>query len=116
MELLDDGEDLLHQQRGKAHGGLIHQHDLGVRHEGPAGGQHLLLAAGQRARQLAVALFQPGEVVIDLFQVLRDLFLVLDDVSAHAEVLLHSHAGKHMAALRHMGKAQTDDGVGGHFL
>ena len=116
MELLDDGKNLLHQQRRQAHGGLIHQHNAGIGHQGPAGGQHLLLAAGEGARQLLPALLQPGEVGIDLFQILVDFMLILQDIGPHAQVFLHGHAGKHMASFRHMGQAHVDDLMGRRLL
>lgn len=97
----------------KTHGGLVHQQHLRTGHQSPAGGQHLLFSAGEGARQLAAALLETGEVAVDGFQMFRQLFLIPQDVSAHAEVFLHAHAGEYVAALRHVGKAQADDGVGG---
>ena len=55
-------------------------------------------------------------MAVDGFQMFRQLFLIPQDVSAHAEVFLHAHAGEYVPALRHMGKAQADDGVGGDLL
>ena len=47
VDLADDLEDLLDQQRRQAHGRLVQQQHLGLAHQGTAHGQHLLLAAGQ---------------------------------------------------------------------
>ena len=51
---------------GPPQGGLVQHEQLGVGHEGPPHGQHLLLAAGQGARHLTAALLQPGELLVHL--------------------------------------------------
>ena len=108
MHVLDDVEDLLHQQRRKTHGGLVqHQHG-GVAHQGAAHGQHLLLAAGHGTGQLLPALFQAGEQLKDFFFVGADGGGGLR-IAAHIQVLLHGHVQEHMAAFRHMGQALLHD-------
>ena len=58
-------------------------------HQSPGHGQHLLLAAGEGARNLLAPLLQPGEVIEYHLQVLSgNLFI---DVSAHFQVLLDGH-------------------------
>ena len=42
---LDDPEDLIHQNRREAHGGLVQHHQPGFAHQSPGHGQHLLFAA-----------------------------------------------------------------------
>ena len=49
---------------------------------------------------------------IDLFQIFVYLLLIFKDICAHAQIFFHSHAGKHMPAFRHMGKAHIDYSVG----
>ena len=48
----NDTEDGLNQERRQSHGGLIQQQHFGVRHQGPAHSQHLLLPTGQRPSPL----------------------------------------------------------------
>jgi hypothetical protein len=54
-------EQLLAHERGEAERGLIEQQHLRVRHERPADGQHLPLAARHGARELALALGEAGK-------------------------------------------------------
>jgi hypothetical protein len=66
VELLYGLKDEVHQDRGQAHGGLVHEEDAGVLHQGPADGQHLLLASGKRAPLLVPPLVEAGEEGEDL--------------------------------------------------
>src|SRR6266568_150754 len=62
--LLVDGqdrlEDLLDKDRRQSHGGLVEQQEPGAGHERAADGKHLLLAAGERARDLVAPLLEPA--------------------------------------------------------
>ena len=69
VESADDVEDLPDQQRRQAQGGLIQEQQPGPGHQGPAQGQHLLLAAAQGAGRLLPALRQAGKGLINLLQV-----------------------------------------------
>ena len=115
MEALDDLEDLLHQDGGQAHGGLIQHEELGVGHEGAAHGQHLLLAAGEGAGHLPPPLLEPGELLIYPLQVGGDGGIGLGE-GAHLQVLLHGHLLKDPAAFRHLGQAVGHQLGGGHVL
>ena len=66
MQLFYNVKNLLYQQRGKAHRRLVQHHQPGLCHQGAAHGQHLLLAAGQRAGNLAAALGQPRETAVHI--------------------------------------------------
>ena len=113
VDLPDDGEDVLHHQGRKAQGGLIQHHQLGAGHQRPAHGQHLLLAAGERAGQLPAALLQTGEQLVDPLEVLLDLRLVLAQVCADLQVLHHRQVRKDPAPLGAHGDAGRDDLVDG---
>lgn len=78
-------------------------------HQGAAHGHHLLLTAGERAGQLAATFLQTREVVEHHLKILAEIRLVLEAERTHLQVLLHTHAGEHMAAFRHVGHAQGDD-------
>ena len=70
VDLRDEREDLLHQDRREAQGRLVQQQQPGSGHERPPDGQHLLLAAGQRATLLVQALAEPREQHEGLLHVL----------------------------------------------
>src|SRR5574341_159242 len=69
VQLLDDPEDLLDQRRGQAQTRLVEDQDAGLLHQGPADGQHLLLAPAQGLRHLSAAFRPAGEDVVGPFQV-----------------------------------------------
>src|SRR5258707_360703 len=72
VDLLDDRENLLDQQRRQPHRRLVHQDHLRARHQRPADRQHLLLAAGEITRQSG-ALLQAREIVKDHVDIGADL-------------------------------------------
>ena len=100
VDFLDDLENLLDQQRGQAHRRLIHQNHLGLSHQGAAHGQHLLLTAGKRARQLALALFQAREALVDIGHRFGHVGGVGE--RAHLKILFHRHLGEDVPSFRHM--------------
>src|ERR1700730_5985011 len=53
------------RQRGEARGRLIHEQKLWARHEGTTDRAHLLLAAGERAGELAAPLLETREELED---------------------------------------------------
>ena len=100
VAFLDDLENLLDQQRGQAHRRLIHQNHLGLSHQGAAHGQHLLLTAGKGACQLAFALFQAGEPLVDIGHRFGHIGRIRE--SSHLQVLFHRHLGEDVPSFRHM--------------
>ncbi len=72
FRLRDHIEDGVDQHRGQAHRRLVHQQDSGFQHQPAAGGQHLLLAARERAAFLVEALFKAREERKDFFHALAD--------------------------------------------
>ena len=66
-----DAENLLHHQRRQAEGRLVQQQQLRPQHQRARDREHLLLAAGQRARLLAQALLQAREIAEDALKILR---------------------------------------------
>ena len=112
VDLLDDGEDLLHQDRRQAHRGLVEQQQLGPRHQAAADGQHLLLAARKRAAKLVQAFLQAREALEDSLHALADLRRIVTGERAHLQVLLHGQRGEDLAPLRHVNDAAADDLLG----
>ena len=116
MQLLNDGENLVDENRGKPHGGFVHEQDLGVGHQRAPGREHLLFAAGERAAELAGAFLEPWEMVKHLIHIVADAFCVINNIRPHTQVFLYRHARKNMASFGNMRKSHVDDVVGGHFL
>ena len=60
------GQDRVDDRRGQAHRRLVEQHDPRLGHQGPAEGQHLLLAAAEQARRPRGAVGEDREHLVDL--------------------------------------------------
>ena len=71
--------------------------------------EHLLLAAGERPRLLALALGEAREEVEDAVEILVDVAALLALVGAHLEVLEHGHPREDAAALRRLRDAHAHD-------
>src|SRR5262249_16935804 len=82
----------------------------GAGHERAADGQHLLLAARERARDLVAPLLEPSEDREDPVYVLPDTSVGARE-GAHLEVIHHAQAVEDAPALRHVGDAEPDDGM-----
>ena len=82
---------------------------FGCAHQRAADGEHLLLAAGHRARLLLLALLEAREQVEDAVEVLADPLAVAAQVGAQLEVLAHGHALEALAALGRLADAQPHD-------
>src|SRR5215510_10625420 len=100
---LDDLADLTDHPRHEAFGRLVDQHDARLQHHRARDGEHLLLAAGQRAPGLIAALREDREALVDLLQ--QHLATVGGDVrpvEAGAQVLQHREQPKDAPVLRHV--------------
>ena len=113
MELLDDIKNLIHQNRGKAHGWLIQHQKSGVAHHGPGHGQHLLLTAGKGTCNLLAALLQPGELLKNFFNCAGILFRRAG-IAAHFQVLTNRHLLENPSSLRAQSHTKRHDPVGIH--
>ena len=100
------------QNRSKAHRGLVEHEKLGVAHKSAAHGEHLLLTARKRARNLATALFQARELLVDALEAGVDGALGLR-IGAHLEVFLHRHLKKDATSLGYLSQALGNELVGG---
>ena len=102
--------------RREAHRRLVEQQQLRDGHQRAADRQHLLLAAGQRAPGLLLALLEDGEEREDPVNVLREPSLSLRAIRAHLEVLRTLMRGKMPAPFRRLARPRLDDLVGGPSL
>ena len=78
--------DLLHDQRRQADGRFVQQQHARMGDQGAADGDHLLLAAGQRAGQLLAPLRQYREQRVDAFQLAREIGAAAEGVGAQARL------------------------------
>ena len=102
--------ELAHNDGCQPHGDLVEQQDLGLPGQRPRDGQHLLLAARERAGQLLAALLQPGELLVG-----PRLDLGGRDAAAvgpHAQVVAHRQVGEHAAAFGDGDDAGTGQDLG----
>ena len=95
-ELVERFRHLAHHQRSKAFGRLVHEEQVGVRHQRPADGEHLLLAAGERIARVRLARREAGEEGEDALQV--PAFLPVR--ARHSEILEHRERREDAPALR----------------
>ena len=106
--VLEQGEQLLHQDRRQTDRGLVDQHQLGFEHQ-PAGDlQHLLLAAGERRGLLAGLAAQHRETVHRGFHARREVEALRRRDAAELEIVQHGQLGKDVAPLRHVADAVGD--------
>ena len=95
--------------------GLVQHQKARPAHQRAPDGQHLLLAAGQRAAALGEAFLQAREQREDAFQPRGAVGLAaVGGVGAHLQVLRHAHAREDSAAFRRLRDAQPRDLVGRH--
>ncbi|EEQ61657.1 hypothetical protein CBFG_05369 [Clostridiales bacterium 1_7_47FAA] len=114
VNLLDDIKYLIHIDRGKAHGRLIHDNHPGMAHKRPSHGKHLLLAAGQGSCGLVLTLLQAREAAVHHLKGCFHLFLILPGVSPHLQVLKHGEGCEHTSSLWHMGDSHAHQLISGN--
>ncbi len=78
-------------------------------HEPPADGDHLLLAAGERPRELPPPLRQLGEDREHVLEAPRPLRASGGRIPSDQKVVEHGHLGEELPALRHVHDAKLDD-------
>ena len=107
---LGDGlEDLAGDQRGEAERRLVQQEKPRAGHERAADGEHLLLAARERAGGLTAPLPEDREEGEDALEVRLHGGPVAARVGADRQVLLDGEAREHLAALGREAHAARDE-------
>ena len=90
LQNLDDLSNLRDHARHQPLSGLIKQDDLGLEHHRPGDGEHLLLAAGERAAGLVAPLRQNWEIGEGFFQQpLLSPFRYAVAIETRAQILHH---------------------------
>src|SRR6266699_1241126 len=105
VDLLDHLEHGEHYPRGEAERGLVEQEQARLRHERAPDREHLLLAAGERARRLPEPFAQDGKYLAYPFERFGAPRARRAPVAPELEVLAHAHAGKEPPPLGHDGDA-----------
>ena len=112
VDLADDVEDLVDDDRREAERRLVHEEQPRLSHQCSADRQHLLLTAAQRPRHLSAALGQAGEEGVDPAQRLAVGRSRGVAVRAEVEVVADREAREDPASLRHDRDARAADDVG----
>src|SRR5207245_6222419 len=101
-----DAEDVADDERRQPQRRLVEQEQPWPQHERARDGQHLLLAAGERAARLLLALGEHWEVAVHALEVLRDTAAPAPRVGAQAQVLLDGEVHERAAPLGRVADAE----------
>src|SRR3990170_4320945 len=112
VDLANDAEDLLDEDRGETQRGLVEEENLRPGHQRPTDCQHLLLAAGQRPALLTRPLGEAREEAEDVLDILVDL-AARTRVGAHLEVFHDRQPREDPAALGRVADPVAHQLVGG---
>src|SRR5208282_1280642 len=114
MQLADALEDEIGDGGSEPHRRLVEHEEPRGRGQAAADRQHLLLAARERAGELAAPLGQHGEERHDTLEVARPLPPPRRGIGAHLEILQDRQRGEDLAAFRHVGDAEVRARGGRH--
>lgn len=114
MDLLDDVEDFLNQNRGEAQGGLVEHEDFRLDHQSAGHGQHLLFTAGERSGFLPGTFAQNREELEGMVDAFVDGVFVIDRVGAEHQVFAHTEVGEDVPSFGREGDPLFDNIPGGH--
>src|SRR2546425_863237 len=111
VDLPDLLEQALDDLGREAQRGLVHDQQPRLGDEGARDGEHLLLAAGQRAGELAPPLAQERKQREHLVDARREARTVAPRERAHLEILVDGERREELSALGHPGHAELVDAV-----
>src|SRR6266481_2657451 len=112
FELRDGAANLCDQLRREPLGWLVHQQHARIAHERASDREHLLLATGERARDLGVALGKAGKKLKDAPDGPARVAAVLARLGRHHQIFTHRERTKHAPPLRDEANAFARDHVG----
>src|SRR5271165_466402 len=107
----EHGQQLLDDDGRQTERQLVDQQQLRTGHQAAADRAHLLLAAGERARELFGALAQSRKLRVHALDVGSDLVIAAVE-GAHEKIVVHRESAEQAAALRHVADARGDDALG----
>ncbi len=82
--------------------------ELGVGHEPPGNGAHLLFPAREGSRLLVFPFVENGEKLVDPEEVFLDTLRILPGVGAHEDVFLDPHPVEEFPPFRNQGDSERD--------
>jgi hypothetical protein len=106
------GEDLANDYWGETHGWFVEKKKLGVGHEGPPDGEHLLFATAEGAGGLRTSFVEDGKESPNFLQSgLEGLFPFLsrERVGPEGQILEHGKRGKELPAFGNERDASGDN-------
>jgi len=114
IECADGVKDLPCDERREAERGLVQHQETGAAHQRAADGQHLLLAAGQRAAALRDTFLEAGKQREDTFEtgIALGVGALGGGVRAHAQVFSHGHARENAPSFGRLRDTQPGDVMG----
>jgi hypothetical protein len=105
----DDLENLADDQWRQSQRRFVQKLKLGPAHQGAPDGQHLLLAAGKRARLLIAPLSEHRELLENVIQILVKLDFGFLLISTEQKILARGEIGKYLTPLGAMAYSQAND-------
>ena len=115
-ERREEPHDLLHDEGRQAERRLVAQEQPRPAHQRAADGEHLLLAARQRARELRAPPVQHGKQAIGLLHArvepAPEVAAAGQSVAAQLEVVEHGEVGEDAPPLRHQRDTRAEDRLG----
>jgi len=107
-QLANGARDLAHDDGGEAERRLVEEQALGLGHEPAPDGQHLLLAARERAAALLEALAEPRKELVHVVEIPADVAPVPPLIGAHPEIVQHGELREDLSSFRHEHEAALD--------
>src|SRR5262249_49759836 len=113
VQLLEDLEDLVHDQRRQAQRRLVEEQEPGPREERPRDRELLLLASGERRALPVEVSSERRETLAHLFHVCLRLLAILAGGSPDPQVLAYREPAEDAAVLGHECDTPLEDRVRG---
>src|SRR5215470_2083655 len=104
-QLADGARDLAHHDGSEAERRLVEEQAAGPGHEPAPDGEHLLLAARERAAALLPPLAQPREELVYVLEIAGDGAAIRALIGAHAEIVEHGELGEDLPTFGHQHEA-----------
>src|SRR5919202_3508863 len=110
VDALDDAEDLIDQDRRKAHARLVQEQHAWLPHQRTADRQHLLLTSGERPAFLPSPFLETREEIEDTLEIALEVPISLGArIGAHFEIFENRQARKDAPPFRRLHDAEMND-------
>jgi hypothetical protein len=115
MDLLNDGEDLIHKFGGETETRLIKHEQSGSGHKTSSDRSHLLFAAAESPGEGVTALVKATKRVVAFLKVLANTRFIGTHGGTHKKVFFDGHILEKASAFGDMDKSETGYGMAGEF-